>query len=236
MTSPAQKHMMRVLATRATAKAAPGVAVDRTTSQAHALIRAKLDTDRRRLHQLQSVERKVAVKAEILPEYADYVAGVLASGNGVQDDVLGYILCWRMDVGDFAGALEIARYVLGHNLSLPDRFQRTPATLIAEEPAEQALKAYNAKRPFDVDVLKQVEAITRDRDMPDQVRAKLLFAMGRLQMSDAPAQALANLRRAVELHEKVGAKKDIEQLERQLRNNPDGGNANGNASPPAGGN
>jgi hypothetical protein len=218
--------MMRVQAARASANAAPGAVVDRSTSHAHALIRAKLDTDRRRLHQLQSVERKVVAKSELLPDYADYVAGVLASGNGVQDDVLGYVLCWRIDVGDYVGALDIARYVLQHNLSLPDRFARTPATLLAEEPAEQALRAYAAKKPFDVDVLRQVEAVTRDRDMPDQVRAKLLFAMGRLQKESEPAQALANLRRAVELDDKVGAKKDIEQLERQLKNgqSPSGDN------------
>jgi hypothetical protein len=210
--------MMRVQAARASANAAPGAVVSRSTSQAHALIRAKLDADRRRLHQLQSVERKVAVKIELLPDYADYVAGVLASGNGVQDDVLGYVLCWRIDAGDYPGALDIGRYVLQHNLSLPDRFARTPATLLAEEPAVQALKAYAAKKPFDVDVLKQIEALTRDRDMPDQVRAKLLFAMGRLQKECDPAQALANLRRAVELFDGVGAKKDIEQLERQLKN------------------
>jgi len=218
MTSPAQRHQQRVLTARASTLTAAGVVLDRGAAQAQALIRAKLDTDRRRLKLVQSVERKIAVKAEVLPAYADYVESVLATGSGAPDDVLGYVMCWRLDAGDFAGALSIARYVLAHRLGLPDRFQRTPATLIAEEPAEQALRAYDAKKPFDVDVLRAVEALTTGHDMPDQVRAKLLFATGRLLKADAPAEALTYLRRAVELHDKVGAKKEIEQLERQLRN------------------
>ena len=230
MLSPAQAHLMRVEATRATAQAAPGAAVDASTSRAHRLMRAKLDTDRRRLHQVQSVERKIAIKREILGDYDAYVSGVLASGQGVQDDVLGYVLTWRIDVGDYAGALEVARYVLDHNLSLPDRFERTPATLVAEEPAVQALKAYDAGKPFDVDVLETILELTASRDMPDQVRAKLHFAIGRHQAEHAPQSALDHLRRAVELHDKVGAKKDIEQLERRLRHMDSGTHA-GNTPP-----
>lgn len=234
MPSPAIEHMMRAQAAQATAKAAPGAVVDSSTSHAHALIRAKLDTDRRRLKQLQSVERKIDAKRELLPDYESYVSGVLAGGQGVQDDVLGYVLCWRIDVGDFAGALPIARYVLTHNLSMPDRFQRTTATLVAEEPAEQALKAYAAGKPFDVDVLRDVLDVTLPYDMPDQVRAKLYFALGRLVAEAEPGEALVYLRRAVELHDKVGAKKDIEQLERRLRNST-GDNAD-NEPPPQGDN
>lgn len=230
MLSPAQAHLMRVEATRATANATPGVEVDASTSRAHRLIRAKLDTDRRRLHQVQSIERKIAIKREILSDYDAYVSGVLTSGQGVQDDVLGYVLTWRIDVGDYAGALDIARYVLDHNLSLPDRFERTPATLIAEEPAVQALKAYDAGKPFDVDVLETILALTAARDMPDQVRAKLHFAIGRHLAEASPPTALEHLRRAVALHDKVGAKKDIEQLERRLRQWESGQSA-GHVSP-----
>jgi hypothetical protein len=222
---------MRYEAAQATAHAAPGTVVSEATSRAHALMRAKLDQDRRRLKQVQSVERKIAVKREILPDYVPYVEGVLASGQGVQDDVLGFVLCWRIDAGDFAGALPIARYVLEHKLLLPDHFQRTPATLVAEEPAEQALKAFAAGKPFDVGVLRDVLALTESYDMPDEVRAKLQVALGRHLAETEPREALMYLRRAVELHDKVGAKKDIEQLERRLRHLP--GDAADPASPPS---
>ncbi len=234
MLSPAQAHLMRVQAETATAQAAPGAEVDTSTSRAHAMMRAKLDTDRRRLKMVQSVERKIDVKREVLPAYEDYVAGVIGSGQGVQDEVLGYVLTWRIDVGDYAGALDVARYVLEHNLSLPDRFQRTPATLIAEEPAGQALKAYDAKKPFDVDVLHAILELTESRDMPDEVRAKLHMAMGRHLSESEPHQALEHLRRAVELHDKVGAKKDIERLERVIRNTHDATPASNEPPPDSG--
>lgn len=210
---------MRVQAARATANSAPGTTIRSDTSRAHALMRAKLDTDRRRLKEVQSIERKIEIKREVLPDYAAYVRGVLSANRRVQDDVLGYVLCWRIDIGDFEGALEVARFVLDNDLSLPDRFERTPATLIAEEPAVQALKAYDANKPFDLDVLFKVNELTAGRDMPDQVRAKLHFAIGRhmARIGDRDSEALFHLQRAVELHDKVGAKKDIEGLQRKLR-------------------
>ena len=217
MHSPAQQHLLRIAAAQATVQAAPGTVMTAESSRAHTLMLAKLDTDRRRLKAVQSIERKIAIKRELLPDYADYVAGVLSANNGVQDEVLGYVLTWRIDTGDHTGALAVARYVLGHGLSLPDRFARTAATLIAEEPAEQALKAHAAGQPFDVATLRAVLELTQDQDMPDQVRAKLHLALGRHLATDQPSQALALLRRAIELNDKVGAKKDIEQLERKLR-------------------
>jgi hypothetical protein len=87
------------------------------------------------------------------------------------------------------------------------------------------VQAYEVGKPFDVDVLQEILQLTASRDMPDQVRAKLHFAIGRHQAEQAPQSALDHLRRAVELHDKVGAKKDIEQLERRLRHADSGPNA-----------
>lgn len=218
MPSPAQLHQMRVLATRVAANAAPGLPERSGEARFQSLMAAKLDSDRRRLKLIQSTQRKVEAKRELLPAYDEYIAGVLAANAGLQDDVVGYVLVWRIDVGDFAGALPLARYVLNHNLKLPDRFERTVATYVAEEPAVQALKAYAAQQPFDVAVLREVVELTAAYDMPDQVRAKLLFALGRHLRESDPAEALNVLVRAVELHDNVGAKKDIEQLRTQLRN------------------
>jgi hypothetical protein len=60
------------------------------------------------------------------------------------------------------------------------------------------------------------------------VRAKLLKAIGYGydQISDKPA-ALECLRKALELHDKVGVKKDIERIEREIKNS--GGAGSGGA-------
>ncbi|STH42997.1 small terminase subunit [Escherichia coli] len=44
---------------------------------------------------------------ELLPKYAAWAEGVLAAGGAQQDDVLMYVMLWRIDAGDYAGALEI---------------------------------------------------------------------------------------------------------------------------------
>ena len=91
------------------------------------------------------------------------------------------------------------------------------------------IKAVEAGHPVDVDALGQVGMLVNDQDMPDEVRAKLHKALGYVHSSriDSTPEdrrqsqretALVHLRRALELHDKVGVKKDIERLEREIKN------------------
>ncbi|RKU01832.1 terminase [Burkholderia sp. Nafp2/4-1b] len=212
--TPARAHFARIAAAQAAAAADPGQTMAGATP--YELMLAKLATDRRALKGVQSVIRKAALKRTLLPEYADYVAGVLERGRGAQDDVLVTVMVWRIDTGDYDGALAIATYALTHGLTLPDVFERTLATLVAELFAEAALCAFLDGGTFDAACLEQVDALTGEADMPDPVRAKLLKALGyALQAHDVP-RALACLRRAVVLNDRVGVKKDIERLTKQL--------------------
>ncbi|CAE6754786.1 phage terminase small subunit [Paraburkholderia haematera] len=215
MKSPAQRHYERVSAELAAASAAPGGSL--AGASAYELMLAKLATDRRRLKAIQSIERKIDVKrAELLPEYVDYVAGALSGGRGAQDDVLTTVMIWRVDAGDFAGALDIARYALAHRMTLPDQYDRPLATAIAEEFAQAALAAFKLGDTFDAGQLAEVMTLTESADMHDQVRAKLHKALGKaLQDADRTA-ALDHLRRALQLDERAGVKQDIARLETEL--------------------
>ncbi len=217
MPSPAQKHFARVRTAREAATASPGEAMPANATQ-YELHLSKLGQDMRRLKALQSTEAKIKVKRELLPEYIPYVTGALESGNGAQDDVLMSVMVWRIDAGDIDGALDIATYALRHGLTLPERYKRTPACLIAEEIAEEAMQAIAADKSPDIDALRRTADLTADSDMPDEVRAKLQKAMGLALAEAAPADALGHLKRALELHSRCGVKKQIEQLERTLRN------------------
>ncbi len=189
---------------------------------------AQLHQDRLRLSQIQSTEGKVALKAQLLPAYAPYVDGVLAAGRGAQDEVLTTLMVWRLDAGDYLGALAIGRYVLEHSMTMPDRFARTTGCLFAEEIAIAALKALKAGSEFSFTVLNETEQLTRDQDMPDEARAKLHLAMGRVlakvpddDVRDAHVamlqKARTHLARAIELHSSSGGKKDLERVERLLK-------------------
>jgi hypothetical protein len=225
MVSPARAHFQRVSAATASASAAAGQPLD---CSEYELMLLKLAEDGRRLKGLQSLEAKAQVKRELLPDYAPWVDGVLAAGKGAQDTVLVTVMVWRIDAGDYAGALDIAAYALLHDLVLPDRYARTTATLVAEEMADAAKRARDGKEAFDVDLLEQAQALTAAHDMPDEVRAKLHKEIGLLYAAQTQGEAdlallrllsesaLENLRRAIQLSDRAGVKKDIERLERAL--------------------
>lgn len=223
--SPAKSHFLRVTAATEAAAAA-GPAQTMAGATAYELQLAQLAQDRARLKQIQSVQNKAELKRQLLPAYAPYVDGVLAAGRGAQDSVLTTIMVWRIDVGDYAGALEIAAYVLQHGLLMPDAFERSTGCLIAEDVAEAALKALKAGEAFDVEIISRAGSLTKDHDMPDQARAKLHLAYGRAVMTAIDEQnpdvgdlmsAALNLRRAIDLHSNCGAKKDLERAERLLK-------------------
>lgn len=211
MKTPAQRHYEQVTAQQAAAKSAAGGVV---TGSAYDLMLVKLRSDKHRLSSLQSIERKIEVKRELVPDYADYISGALAGGRGAQDDVLTTQMIWRVDVGDIAGALPIAAYALQHNMTLPDQYERKLATAFAEEVAEYALARIETD-PLDVQLLLQVAKLTDPHDMHDQVRAKLYKAIG-YSLQANPAEALPYLNRAVQLFQHIGVKKDIARLEKEL--------------------
>lgn len=217
MTSPAKAHFLRVTAAQASALAA---ADDQPLENASAyeLMLVKLDSDSRRLKGVQSMEAKAELKRELLPDYAPWVEGAITAGKGAQDMVLMTVMMWRIDAGDYAGALDIAEYALPYQLLLPDRFKRTTATALVEELSDSAKRARDGKKPFDIAILQRCQALTEAEDMHDQVRAKLHKEIGLLLIGHDNASALQQLQRATQLHATVGVKKEIERLQRELKN------------------
>lgn len=232
MTSPARRHYQRVSA----ALAAETAGETPMQGDAYELMQAALFEDYRRLKSTQSMERKAEIKREILPKYTDYVTGVLEAGQGAQDDVLMRVMLWRIDAGDIAGAVAIARYALAHDLNPPDQFERSTAAIIAEEVADQTLKRLDEEGTDTLDLLKQlidVEILTRQADMHDQVRAKLFKALGYTQRAAGQlVEAQSSLERALALNDKAGVKKDLERIERQIQQeNTKQQNAGGQGAP-----
>jgi hypothetical protein len=223
----AQRHRLRVLAELEAAAASPLTSMAGAT--AYELQLAQLLQDRLRLKNIEGNERKAALKIQLLPTYEPYIEGVLAGGNGAQDEVMTTLMVWAIDAGAFPDALKIASYVLKHNLIMPDRFARSTGCLIAEEVAEAALKAQKAGGEFDLQTLLDTEELTRERDMPDEARAKLHLAIGRalaVQVTDETPtaeqmetlrSARGNLTRAIALHTSCGGKKDLERVDRLLK-------------------
>lgn len=225
--TPAQQHRQRKQAAQAAADAPAGAT---TEGSAYELMLAQLYEHRQQLKAIQSIERKIEAKRQFLPLYGPWIEGVLENGNGAKDLVLTTVWVWTMDIGAYEAALHIAAYILKHGLTLPDHYQRDPATTLIDEVTDATLKG---KVPFvqAVIVLPQVADLTADHDVADQVRAKLHKAMAyaivnrttvsEVDYKDLPLEiaqaALPHLHRALELFDGVGVKKDIERLERRVK-------------------
>jgi hypothetical protein len=220
----AKQHFQRVTAAIEAAATEPTQTMAGATAYEHQL--NQLLQDRLRLKQVQSNQGKAELKRQLLPEYIPYVQGVLDAGQGAQDEVMTTVMIWRFDAGDFTGGLDIAQYVLQHKMVMPDRFARTLGCLVAEEVATAAFKAQKIGEPFDLDVLHRTAELTDAEDMPDQARAKLFLAMGRATLEgltdEQPGQpgrvpaGVDLLKRAIDLHDACGGKKDLERAERLL--------------------
>ncbi|UCV02285.1 phage terminase small subunit [Dechloromonas denitrificans] len=214
--SHAKAHFMRTSAAAiGLAEASP----DPVRANAYELMLAKLAQDKRRLHDLQSIERRAEVKTQLLPDYQPWIDGVLEGESGQQDDVLMTVFVWAIDIGNFATALKIGAYAIEHNLVMPDQYKRDVPCVLAEEIADQSLKALAVEQPADLSAIEQTMQLTDGRDMPDQVRAKLQKALGYAQRAAGNLVAARDaLTRALELHDKVGVKKDIERLDTLIKN------------------
>jgi len=214
----------------ASAVRAAAIEGDRGTPEqrAAAQMQLRLQHDLRRLKDIQSIEKKIEAKRAMLPEYAAWVDGLVAAGAPTADEVLPTVMIWRIDTGDFEGALRLAEHVLAHGIPLPARYERTAPALIVEEIATAALKAQGAGESFPCAVLERVAELTADADMHDEIRAKLAKATGVELMRKyeaeadpelravAGATALNGLRRAQQLNERIGVKDRIKRLEKML--------------------
>jgi len=215
MTSPARAYRERKLA------ALQGAATpehDRAAANAYELQLMQLAEHRRTLKGIQSIERKIDAKRTMLPVYQPWIAGLLAADRGGQDDVLVTVMLWTLDTGDLEGAFDMADYVIRHGLSTPDQYDRTAPTLIAEEVADTAIKLQEAGTGPSFGLLSAYLQLLKASDMFDQVHAKLHKAVGRAALAEGfKEQAAEHYRRALELHDKVGIKKELEVLERDIK-------------------
>ncbi|WP_425891717.1 phage terminase small subunit [Aeromonas veronii] len=215
MTSPALRNRARKLAAQ---QGAASPQFDQVRANAYELQLMQLAEHRRTLKGIQSIERKIDAKRTMLATYKPWIDGLLAADSGGQDDVLVTVTLWHLDTGDLEGALPMADYVIRHGLSTPDQYERTAPTLIAEEVADTAIKLQEAGTGPDLFLLISYLKLLHDCDIFDQVRAKLHKAVGRAYLAEGGKEPAAeHYRRALELHDKVGLKKDLEVLEREIK-------------------
>ncbi|EPL4906452.1 phage terminase small subunit [Klebsiella pneumoniae] len=220
MLTPAQKHFQRVMAER------HGKTDEQsdTARTAHEQIMHRLRMDQSALKRVQSDQAKAAMKRQLLPHYEGWIEGTLDGDSGRQDEVIVTLMVWAIDAGDYTLAVRIGRYVVTHGLLMPDRFNRTAATVLVDEICDPILVQVKADETTDVTpylvVLDEVAEFTAGSDMPDVVRAKLCkvraFAL-RNGTTEEQTTALELLRQALKLDAGAGVKKEIDRLARVVK-------------------
>lgn len=226
MISPARKHYQQVTAAKAAGTATPG---EQQQGEQYELHARALYEARRTLKAIRSIEAKIEKKRELLPDFMPYINGVLAEGKGAKDDVLMTLMVWCIDVGDYEKAMEIGAYAVKNGLETPDQYDRDTVSILAEEIAE-GVKASLEKEGADYDALANVMArciaIVGDADMHDQIKAKVHKSYGyALRAAEDVESALDQLKRALELNDKIGVKQDIKQLESLIKKQGEQANA-----------
>lgn len=219
MLTPAQRHFDKVMAERR------GTKDDVVQGSAYEQQLYRLRIDQRRLSQYQSHTTRADMKREMLPAYDGWIEGALSANTGQSDEIVTTCMVWSVDAGLYRDALRLAEYVIGHNLPMADKYQRTAACFVVDQLSEAALlnfKIASTNNPaIEIDILLRLQELTADKDMPDEARAKLLKAIGYTQRQSTnqadQASALIWLQRALAAHKDAGVKKDIEVLERNLK-------------------
>lgn len=215
MASLARKHLKRFHSENRQTDAVS----DEKSHSFYEMLLFKLKLEQREIKNVQSLNSKRKLKAKYLLEYKDWVAGVLASDGSKQDEILMTMLVWAIDTYEFEFAYPIAKHALKHQFDLPDAYKRTLATFIAEEISNNALKLIESNEFVDAKVLFDYIELVKDKDMPDQVRAKLYKAFGVI--SPNKALAIEYLQKALSLNPKIGVKNKINQLEKELQTETD---------------
>jgi len=230
-------HMAAIAAgAAASVGLAPAMPADGPAASEYQTLLIQLHEDLRRLHDIQSRDAKVALKAELIGKYLPWVEGALAAAaqgeTAAQDDIVVTLFIWALDVREWSLAVRIAGHVVAHSLQLPERFHRTPGGLLVSEIADAAI---NEPGSVPHDVLLTEIGQGGAWDMKDETRARWHRAIGESwarkaedfdpNAESAPAggkamlvnAALDALREAVRLHASVGVKKLVEQLEREAK-------------------
>jgi len=220
--TPAQKHWRNVMA----ARRGDEHTTENMTAYEHILHR--LRHDQTRLSHIQGTEFKIEYKKTVLGQYEPWIDGVLSANTGQSDEVFTTILVWQIDCEHYERALDMADYVLAHNLPLPERYNRTPATLVIDEICDRALTLFAAgvvkNKLIAIKVLMRLNDMTKPYDVPNEVRAKLYKSLAyTLRLNDDigdKVRAVELMQSALLLHEKVGVKRDIELLQREIKKIP----------------
>lgn len=215
MTTPAKRYREQCAAVAAAQE------VDLTTLTPYQHLLKQLHADKAILKNIKSHQDKQQAKADLLPQYAEWLQGVLTSGAIAESDqITPTLLVWQLDCGLLNETMPLAQIAMNSKAESPDEFQRSLPEIIVEQYAEQ-ISAGAEITPENINILvgwatEKSENGQHVHNLPDLIRAKMLKAAGEyFEDVEPPNQelVLSLYSQAVEYNNKIGLKKKIAQLQ-----------------------
>lgn len=220
MSSPARQHKQKILAAQASISMSSDD--ESVRGSAYELMLEQMGQQKRELKSIKSMTAKNHAKAAMLPEWTGYVDGVLSADTGASDSIIGQLLIWSIDVADYDQAINVGRYMLKHDIALPEQFERDTVDAFAEELAEAWIR--HDEPTITLEQLTQAYDLVVGFELFDEVRAKLLRALGEASYKADDEKAIEYLTEAVALNPRVGCKPlltKLQKLQQDSTNNPD---------------
>lgn len=97
-----------------------------------------LKDDKAILKNIASIQDKIKAKAAMIPNYSDWIQGVIDTGRAADDDqVTPTLLVWMIDTGALDAAMPLAQLAIETQMASTDEYSRTMPEIIIEQMAEQ---------------------------------------------------------------------------------------------------
>ena len=215
MTSPARRHFLQESARLA---AEAGGDIPLAELSVYQQLLKQLYQDKTILKAINSNTDKAKAKADMLPAYAEWIAGVLQGEQAQADDkITPTVLIWMIDCGLLDEAMPLAAFAIEHKLPSADEFQREMPDLLLEEYADQLAVGYTITGDHLKTLVEWATAKGEDGlhryNVNDNIRAKLLKAAGEwAEEQQMPDYARSLYETALTYNDRVGVKTRITAL------------------------
>ncbi|MEC6831930.1 phage terminase small subunit [Photobacterium toruni] len=191
-----------------------------------------LDTDLKRLKEIDRVQDKIAMKRdELLPKYQPYVERYLAEGDVFKNSLFAHVVVWLFDTEAFDQAIKWGLVCIEQDQPTPDGIKRNFPTLIADIMLEWCERQAENGQPVEPYCSEIFSKVRHEWRLNEKITAKWFKFVGLLFIRDSNGKPLPSAQDDVEklkaaqvlffeahkLNKNIGVKTLIEKIDMRIR-------------------
>ncbi|UNM95500.1 phage terminase small subunit [Ignatzschineria rhizosphaerae] len=219
-------HRIKKMREAIAAQISAAVAETQSTNPILAELEGNLRGDILEMKSMESMQHRHFAKKYKVPKYMHYVSGIVAQDVAVNDPITRMMLVWSADAMLIDEFIQIARYMVKFDIPMPEGFKVSVQTFITD--SAKTMTAHDGNDQFKAITATQAEEIYQiiasieapEQQPNDQSYAKFLRELGKkveaLKSKASFQRAKEYYEKALELDQKVGAKNDLERVNKQL--------------------